>query len=163
MAHRFTVLNDNTDLIELGYIDNLPKIVEKKTFNRDKTFTNQIRINANNHNGFFSIGNPDSNFSGERWKYGAVKWYDENNDLIWDGVLIDILPKYEPPVIAQIISENILSKYFAKLISYESADWETPADAFKNICDDIGFTHYNMRSIVESRTLYEQNDCYIKS
>jgi len=47
-------------------------------------------------------------------------------------------------------------------ISYTSSDWETPADAAKNILDQEGFTDYNNASFLKSASQLDSNSCYIK-
>ena len=53
-------------------------------------------------------------------------------------------------------------KYYERIIVYQSSTWETGADAFKNICDDIGFTAYDDASVNKSISELTEADCYLK-
>lgn len=155
------ILIGDIDIYALGLVDKLPATTETKGLGRDKLFTDEIDIKCKNFNNEFSVDNPKSFFYKMRWRYMPVKWYDSDSILRWDGVLRDIERDHESKM-AVIKTSNILAKYLNFNIEYESAAWETPADAFKNICAAIGFEYYDNKSVQESIDYYADNSCYIK-
>jgi len=163
MLPKILIINDNTDIYDpkLGLANMVPIINEKKTFGRDLLFTNKISIKVSNSNNFFSINNPATIFSNTRWRYKQCKIFDEDNISIWDGDLTDIITDHEKAT-SIIISNNRLGKLFNRIVEYESSDWETPATAFRNIADSIGFDKINEASISKSENYYLANDIYIK-
>ena len=156
------ILIGDTDIYSMGLVDKLPVSVETKGLGRDKLYTDELSINCKNFNNEFSVDNPKSLFYKSRWKYTPVKWWDSDGILRWDGVLRDIVRTHEGSKSAQLKSANIMSKYFGYNVEYESTAWETPAMAFKNICDAIGFTNYDNKTVQESIDYYTVNACYIK-
>lgn len=155
------ILNSQIDLYKLGYVDKkLIKIEEKKTFQRDKIILNQIKLRVHNHDNQFNVDNPNSIFNKIQWRYQPFVLKDEDGNIIWDGALDDFLGT-ESNKFTDILSKNSLLKFLRRRISYTSDDWETPADAFKNIADDIGFEDYDNKHIADSSAVYTLNNCFI--
>jgi len=134
------------DIYDLGLVTNIPGIGEQKTFQKDKLITNSFNITARNHEEFFSIGNPASLFNGADWLYTPVKVTGREGEVIWNGVLTNILRNHESKT-AELVTKNGLYKLRNERINYSSSTWETGATAFRNIADAIGFTEYNERSV----------------
>ena len=151
----------NIDLYALGLISKIPIITETKRFGGNKLFTDEIEIECKNYTNILSVDYFKSIFSGMRWKYGSCKIWDNNNIQRWNGVIRNIKLNHNNKSV-KIISANSLSKYFSRNINYESSAWETPAQAFKNICDSVGFTYYDNNALNTSDSVYAENGCYIK-
>ena len=159
--YKVLILNNEIDLVEFGYVMDFIKIDEKKTFQRDKLTINQISIKVKNTDDFFSVNNNSSIFKATNWRYEPCVIVNSDGEIIWDGIIYDIERDHARKT-ATIISCDRLSMYLKKKVEYTSADWETPADAVKNIFDAIGFTAYNTRAMTASISQYEANGCYIK-
>jgi len=156
------ILSGLIDLYALGYIINIDDIQEQKTFQRDKLIIDEYELEVFNHDNFFSVDNADSIFYEQAWLFSTLKIYDDNNVKIWDGIITDIERDHNSKT-AKIRSKTSLAKYQNAIVAYESADWETPADAFKNICDAIGFTSYDLPTYQASKTAYTAGSCLIKA
>ena len=156
------VIVEGYDLVELGYVDEINNIQEYKTFDKDKVIANTYTLNVKNFDEFFSVDNPISIFNSTNWQYTSIKVYDGDGELIWDG-LIDDIPRDHATKQATIESISNLQKYAEETVAYESADWETAADAAKNILDSAGFTKYNNASFQNSIGTLTTNSCYIKA
>jgi hypothetical protein len=154
------VLNSEIDLYELGYIDKLGKITEQKTFQRDKIVTVQTIIPVTNIDNQFNPDNPSSIFSNINWRYQPVKRYDEDNNLILDGLLDDFQDDQNGKRTGMVV-KSLLFKFLQTKIAYTSSGWETPGDAWKNICDNYDVP-YNKKHITESIAVYNDNNCFIK-
>ena len=155
------VLLMGVDLYALGYVRDIFKISEYKTFQRDKLIQNSYELTCKNFDDFFSIGNPASLFSGTNWIYETLTIKDESGEEIWRGVIQDIRRDHDTKL-AIIESKNSLVKYMDTVIEYESSDWETAADAAKNIMDAYDYTDYNNASFVRSAAILTAASCYIK-
>ena len=154
------VLNSGIDLVELGYVTNIGKTTEQKTFRRDKITTNQVIIPVHNIDDQFNPDNPTSLFANTNWRYTPVKKYDEDDNLTWDGILDDFIDNQKGKRTGLLTRDNLLKLYNTK-IDYVSDDWETPGDAFKNICDAYNAA-YNTKYVTDSIAQYKANNCYIK-
>lgn len=139
---------------------NLPDIHEKKG-TQGKLVTNNFTFECNNINGEFNIGSTSSFLSGQNWEYQPIQVIDEDNLIIWDGIVTNIR-RNERERKAYIESKSKTYKYTKNPIDYESSDWETPGDAFKNLCDQESFTSYNNTLLQRSITKYTNEECYIK-
>jgi len=155
------ILDDTYELVEMGYITTLPDIVGKKTFGRDKIIDSKINLKVKNIDNFFSFYDTNSIFSDYNWRFTTVKIYSRDNELVYEGLLEDI--EVNPSNGSAVLKiASALTKFSEVNVVYESSDWETPADAFKNICDQIGFSDYNLASVNRSKAIFEENNCYIK-
>ena len=72
------VLTMGMDLYALGYVSEIAKINEKKTFKKDKLIINSYSIIANNFDNFFSIDNPASPFHNLYWRYENLQVINED-------------------------------------------------------------------------------------
>ena len=151
----------NQDIYALGYVSNIAGINEKKTFQKDKLISNTYNLLVENYDNFFSINNSNSLFSGTNWLYEPIQVYNRDEELIWDGVITAIERNHNTKT-AIVKSKNLFFKFRNDKVEYTSSDYETPAIAFKNICDTMGFTGYNEASINTSDALYVAAGCYTK-
>lgn len=155
------ILDEAIDIYAIGKVDKLPSINEYKTFQKDKLILNQITIEVNNSDDFFSANNPKSIFSNINYYYKPFKIINGDDIVILDGVIKEIQRNHKTKK-AKIVSIDKLYKFFNTRIEYVSADWETGAEAFKNICDLYLFTQYNNKSIEDSINQLDYNSCYLK-
>lgn len=152
---------DNIDLYALGYAKDLIRIGEERTFGRSKLMPGDYTIELNNIDDFFSADNPKSIFSGVNWLFSPLLVYNADGALVWDGVIRNIERNHETKM-ATINSVSALYKFQNVKIDYQSADWETPADALKNIMIAIGFTDYDPASLQASADYHASVGCYLK-
>lgn len=155
------VLVAGKDLYSLGYVREIINIDEYKTFRQSKLIQNNYNLILNNMDDTFSVGNPVSLFAGTDWRYSSIQILDEDNEEIWNGVIEDVRRNHKTKL-ATMITKNSLVRVMNTKISYISSDWETPADAAKNILDQEGFTDYNVASFNRSAAVQDDNDCYVK-
>lgn len=155
------VLTMGMDLYALGYVSEIAKINEKKTFKKDKLIINSYSIIANNFDNFFSIDNPASPFHNSYWRYENLQVINEDKMTIWNGVLSDFIRNPVNKTV-KIESQDIIQKYRKEKVVYESSDWETGADAAKNVMDVIEYTGYNNASLQKSIAYLTSNSCYLK-
>lgn len=155
------ILFEGIDLLAEGYVDKLMKVSYSKTFQRDKILINEITLEVKNYDDYFSIYKSSSIFKNIVWLYDNFQIYDMDENFIWNGIIVDIQRNHDTKM-ASIVSTDKLYQYATQLINYTSADWETPSQAIKNICDLIGFTNYNPLSIQTSTNRYASKNCYIK-
>lgn len=161
MNPQVLITSDNLDIYKLGYVSKIIKVTEKKTFKRDKLIVNEISMNVKNFDNFFSVDNSTSIFNNSKWRFSMFKIINADGEIIWDGVVKDITRDHRTKL-ATIKSTDLLYKFFSTNIDYTSSDWETPATAFKNICDNYGFTAYNEKAVNDSISQYENANCDIK-
>src|SRR5204862_391555 len=83
------------------------------------------------------------------------------SSLIWDGKLYNIIRNHSSGT-ASLISQNSLYEYRYSKVEYTSSDWETGAEAVKNILDFYGITNYNENSINMSNGVLDDADCLLK-
>jgi len=152
---------DNIDLFERGYVKNLFDVNEKKTFKKAKLITNTYNLEVDNVDDFFSANNPASLFSGSDWRYSGILIYNEDDNLIWEGIIVDIIRNHETKK-ATLVCKNTFFKYRRDLVIYQSSNWETGAAAFKNICDYVGFTKYNIKAYTDSNSKLDAEGCKLK-
>jgi len=157
---RVLIFGDSIDLVADGKIDNLKQISELKTFRRDKLIDNQYTFTVKNYDNMFSEDNPVSILHGNDWRYGTVKVYNSNEELIWDGVVEDIQPDFENKTV-KFVTKSILTEYMDTTIEYESSTWETAAESAKNILDNYSFENYSESIITQAHDLLDANSCYV--
>lgn len=149
------------DIFDLGYVLKLSNISEEKTFRKSKFITNTYVIEVDNQDDTFSVEYSGSIFHGTNWRYSTVEVYNRDEILIWKGVIIDIERDYLRRE-AKIICKNSFFQYRNIIVDYQSSGWETGAEAFKNICDAVGFTNYNIKAYQDSHAILNTNDCKLK-
>lgn len=154
------ILGREIDIYSLGHVDKIINVLTKKTFRKDKFIINQIKQTVKNYDNFYSVNNEKSIFKDIKWRFQPFK-IKINNDIIWDGVIREIIRDHNKKI-ATIISTDELYQFSKIRISYNSSTWEPPAEAFKNICDDIGFTKYNQALYIKSKDQQEAAGIYIK-
>jgi len=159
MIPRVLILDDEIDIYDR--VDKLIKITEQKTFKRDKLIINDISLTANNYDNYFSVNNSNSIFNNVRWRYKPFKIFNKDEEKIWDGIVYDIVRDHQRKL-AVIRSRDRLYKFKNIKISYSSSDWETPAEAAKNIMDNYNFTDYNAKAVQNSINILTDAQCYIK-
>ena len=141
----------------------LPNITEKRTFRQDKLITNEYDIIVDNSDNYFSVTNIGSQVYGTKWLYSDITVTGTNGETIWEGVVTKI-PRDVESGRADITSKNKLFEFRKEPIEYETpvGTWETPSEAFKNICDAIGYTNYDNNSVTVSTGQYQANNCYVR-
>lgn len=149
------------DLYKLGYVKSLPAISEKKTFKRDKIGTNSFNLICKNIDNFFSNGNENSILTGADWLYSSLVIINEDGITTWNGIAIDIVQDQNNKEVT-IKSNDVIFSKRNDIIEYTSSDWETPADAARNIMDSVGFESYNNRSLQDSIDQLAEAGMYIK-
>lgn len=137
------------DLFDEGRVARISNISEKRTFNRDKLISNEYTVEVFNNDDYFTPGFSGSILNGVNWLYEPIQVVDEDDETIWSGLVTQIIRDHEKKT-ATIISKNSLFKNRKNKIEYQSSDWETAAEAFRNICDSIGFTDYDQTSLQTS-------------
>jgi hypothetical protein len=157
---RVLVLNSEIDLYDLGYVLKDAKVIEQKTFERDKVITNQTIIPVHNIDDQFNPDNPTAIFNNVAWRYQPVKRYDEDGNLTLNGILDDFLDDQNGKKCGMVVKDSLL-ELFQTHVEYTSSDWETPGDAFKNLCDDYNVS-YNNKYAVDSIAYYTLNNAFIK-
>jgi len=158
---RVLLYDDTLDIYDLGYVVDIEDIEEQKSFQRDKLIVDEYELNVKNTDNFFSIDNTNSAFYGQAWLFSTLRIYDDNNVKIWDGIITDIERNHDDKT-AVIRSKTSLAKYQNAIVAYESADWETPAHAFENICIAVGFTDYDTVTLTASKNAFTAANCFIK-
>lgn len=155
------VLFLNQDIFDLGYVESMEDVDEYKTFSQDKLIQNTYTLTVKNFDNYFSIGNPVSVLNNIDWRYSQILIYNEDNELIWDGIVEDIIRDHTNKT-AQIISKNVLAQLMNYKIEYVSSAWENPIDSLLGILSYAGYTAYDNTSLQASRGLYDLNSCQIK-
>lgn len=157
------VIFKNIDWYARGIVISIPKVTEQRTFQGDKLITNEFDIILDNRDNMFSINNPNSIFYGTSWLYETITIYGSSGELIWGGVIIKIIREHKNGTVT-ITSKNSLFSYRHEIIEYETTpgNWETIADAFKNICDNAGFTNYDITSVNQSINDLTSASCYVR-
>lgn len=148
------------DLIDLGYTIDLPNTTERKTFKRDLLFTNEFDFKVNNIDNFFSTNNSYSIFNGADWLYSSVELYNDDDILIWDGLLTNIRCDHRTKT-AVLETTDKLYQQRTKYIEYESSSAENPATALYNIFVQEGFTGYNNKSLQDSIAYLDSNSVLV--
>ena len=149
------------DLFAQGRVTSYPAINEMKSFKGDKLITNDYSIEVKNEDDFFSVGNPKSILAGQDYLFKPITVIGSKSEIIWSGIVTNIVREHREKT-AIINSKNTMYKFYQRIIVYTSNDWETGAEAFKNICDDIGFTNYDTASVQASIDRLENANCYLK-
>ena len=148
------------DLYALNYVKEIINIDELKTF-QSKLIQNNYNMVLNNTNDAFSVDNPVSLFAGSDWRYGPIQIIDDDGEEIWKGVIEDIQRDHKTKL-ATMSTKNSLVKVMNTKIAYTSADWETTANAARNILDQENYTDYNVASFTSSAATLDSNSCYVK-
>jgi hypothetical protein len=146
--------DDRIDLFAEGFVINIPPVIEKKTFRKDRLITNQFVIQVNNISNFFSADNSRSGFS--NWTYKPIEIVGSNTITIFKGIVISV-PRNHENKTAQLICKNTLFEFRKESISYESSSFETASEAFINICSNVGFTDYNEQAVQASTAALTNN------
>jgi hypothetical protein len=146
------------------YLTNgLPVVEEQKEFDFAKLINNVFTFEMDNIDSAFSLNNSKSLFHQINWMNQPVTLDGWDGTRLMSGIITDIAPNYSGGTPkTTIMVKSSLFNYKDINIEYESSDWETPADTFKNICDLIDFTNYNTTAITRSKTIFEENSCYWK-
>lgn len=147
---RILILDSLVDIY--ARVVSLPDISVQKSFMRSNITQNQITINCQNYDDFFSVGNPLSAFSSVEWRYKPLRIYDYSGNLVWDGYIRDISRNHFDKT-ATIISCDLLSLHMMERCVYSSSTWETPSEAAKNIMDLYGVP-YDSRTLNASTRIY---------
>jgi hypothetical protein len=144
-------------------VKSLPAITETKEFNFSKITNNTFSFEAENIDGLLGLQNDESIFANTDWYNGAVNITGWQGTALWKSKLIDVAPNYQnrPPT-TKITTKSTLYTFKDRKISYTSSTWETPADSFKNICDQEGFTNYDSGSVSQSKSAFVAASCYWK-
>lgn len=150
------------DLYARGYISDLGALSESRTFQKDKLIDNDISIEVDNADGYFSANNPRSPYYGQQWRFSPFKIWNSEGILIWDGILWDIIRNCETRK-ATLVSRSSLSRIKNIKVSYTSSDWETGAAALLNIFETYGITEYDQKSFVDSAEILSNAGAYIKA
>lgn len=153
---RVLLLSREIDIYSLGYVESIPSITQEKTFEQSKLIDNQYSITCDDQSGFFT----DIALSTD-WQNEPIKIYDNDNELIWDGIIIDISLDDENET-AVITSSSKLSQRFSQIVEYFSSDFETAPGVAKSIMDSYGFTQYNATTLQRAITQCENASCYIR-
>ena len=143
------VLVAGKDLYALEYVKEIINIDEFKTFRQSKLIQNNYNLVLNNMDDMFSVDNPTSLFASSDWRYSSIQIIDEDGEGIWKGVIEDIKRNHKTKL-ATMVTKNSLVKVMNTKIAYTSADWETPANAARNILDQEGYSDYNVASFTSS-------------
>jgi hypothetical protein len=136
---------------DIEITDKIPTLdlSQLKTFERGTFTINEITVEAKNSDDFFSCDNPKSVYAGGQWLYTQLKIFDDSDFLIWNGVITDIEREHDNKT-CRIISKDSLIVNQKAAIEYYSTNWETIADAAKNICIQVGYTDYNVGAMEKS-------------
>lgn len=145
--------------IYTDYVENLQNITKEKTFDKMRLITNQYTLPVLNRDNQFSINNPVSMFHGIRWLYTPVDIINKDEEYDFRGSLIGI-PRLNGK--ANLVLKDTFYKFRNNIIEYESSTWETGAEAFKNICDNIGYEDYSQSSYQKSYNILNTAGCKIK-
>ncbi len=148
----------NVDLYARGYINKLNSIKIEKTFRGQKLILNEFDILVKNFGNEFSMDNSKSFFHGIN--NPQIDIYDDENTHIFSGKIINI-PRTHKDKTASLKISDTISKKQTQIISYVSTDWETPANAVKNILDNYSVL-YDENALNTSIATYTANSCYIK-
>jgi len=153
------IIDDKIDLIELGYVLDLKDISEMKSFGKDQIIISSYDVNVQNFDLAFSQGQQGI-FQSILNK--SINIYDDNNILIWEGLITGIDRDYNSYK-AVIKTKDIISKVMNTNIQYESTDWETVADVLLNVFSNIGYTNYDLSSFQNAKSYLEKNNHYVKA
>lgn len=154
------VLYLGRDLFDLGYVMAIPDIMESKGFGRGKLAPSDFTFEVKNIDNQFSIDNMKSFLNGIQWQYKDIKVYDEDELLIFDGIVQNIHRDHESKI-AQIICKDKIFLNRKTSIEYESDDWETSIGASKNIMDTYELA-YDTKSVQNSINQLTNDECYVK-
>jgi len=149
------------DIFALGYVKEMLNVNEMKTYNKAKLITNTYNIPVINTDFYFSKNNPTSPFNGSNWRYSLIEVFNSDGNKTWEGALVDIEENYRDQT-AKLICKNTYFGFRNNTIDYQTSIWESGAAAFKNICDSVGFTKYNLDSINASDAQLTDNGCKLK-
>ncbi len=149
------------DLYARGQVITYPAINEMKSFKNDKLITNAYDIQVRNEDNFFSLDNPVSPYNGINIYFQPIRVIGTKGEDIWNGIVTTILREHTSKT-AIIRSKNSMFKFYERIIVYTSSDWETGADAFKNISDAIGFTDYDTAAVQTSINQLTDANCLLK-
>jgi len=123
-----------------------------------KLIQNSIQLKLDNRDGMFSLCEDKSYIKNSLWINSPAKVYDNNSNLIYDGIIYNVLSDENSTTF--FVADN-LSKYMKQKVNYTSSTAETPAEAIQNIMDSLSFTYYDSESIGKSHNIYDTNSCKI--
>ena len=159
MADPQIIILDDIDIYARGDVQKIINVTEEKTFGRDKLINSQFSIEVKNFDNFYSIDNNSSYFKGNRWRYQPLKIYNNDGDLIWDGIIRNIMRDHEKGL-AKIMTISKLHKQWNEQIAYTSSAAETPASAAKNIMDNYSID-YDSATIQTSINVLTDAGCLV--
>lgn len=149
------------DLYDLGYISGFPTIEESSGWlGRGNLAASDFTFSCRNTDSQFSIGSNKSFLNGVSWQYKPIVVYDDEDNLIFDGIVQNISRNHQNQTATIICKDNIV-KNRKTAITYTSSSWETAADAVKNICDNENIS-YDSQSITTSSIALDNASCYVK-
>lgn len=154
------ITDNEIDIYDLGYCTNFISVTSQKTFQRDKVVSDSFDFEVLNSDNFFSVDNPVSPLYGLH-AFQPIKFIDSSGETVFEGVIENIIRDHNSKT-AVIKTTDSLYQYAKTNVEYVSADWETPASAFINICSAIGFTGYDTRSVDIADAKYVLAGCYLK-
>ncbi len=138
------------------YVEKLQDISISKTFDKMQLITNQYILPVLNRDNQFSINNPVSLFHGDDWLYTPVDIINSDGDYDFRGVLTNV-PRAHANAKANLVLKESFFKFRDDVIEYESTGFETGADAFKNICESVGYTDYDNSAYLLSKNILDGN------
>lgn len=160
MANPQVILLNDIDIYDRGDVKKIINVTEEKTFGRDKLINNQFSITVKNFDNFYSIDNNKSYFKNINWRYQPLKIYNPSGDLIWNGIIRNIIRDHNKGT-AKILTISNLHKQWNQIIEYKSSVNETPATAVKNIMDTYDID-YDSAIIQTSINMLDAANCYVQ-
>lgn len=158
ISPKVLILNNLIDIS--NKVSDYPDISQKKGFMRSSIIQNEINITAKNYQNDFSADNPVSMLNGLKWRFQPIQTYDDKGNLSFSGLLKDFKRNHNDKTVS-ILACDLLAQSMQTSVIYVSADWETPADAIKNILTNYGIA-FDARSVNGSASVYALALCYIK-
>lgn len=155
------ILVDGIDLWQREYVSTFPVLEYFRSFDQDRLFLNNLSITAFNIDNLYSVDNVKSLYKNINLRGKAVKIYDMDGYLVWDGRVYNYERNHNSGNITIQSLHRLYANRYDK-IAYASADWETGADAVKNILDAEGITDYDLPSIYMSKGYLTENSCLLK-
>lgn len=154
------VLILGTDIFP-DYVERLHDITIEKTFEKLKLISNSYSLPVLNRDNQFSINNPVSMFNGANWLHTPIQIIGSDGEDDFIGGLVKITRNHFDAR-ATLLCKDTFYKFRDDVIEYQSSDWETGADVFKNICDNVGYTDYNESAYSRSNAILDNANCFIK-
>ena len=159
MADPQVIILNDIDIWKRGDVNKIINVTEEKTFSRDKLINSQFVLEVKNFDNFYSVDNNASYFKNINWRYQPLKIYNNDGDLIWDGIIRNIIRNHEKGT-AKILTISALHKQWNEKIAYTSDEPETPATAAKNIMDNYSID-YDSATIQTSINVLADAGCLV--